>query len=101
MPSRTVLLRHPVAIAGILLTTISAMLFVVLVVALFAGLFENPYAGVLVFVGVPALFVLGLLLIPLGMCLELRRQRVRGAPTRDWPVIDLSVQRTRLGFEPS
>lgn len=95
MASRTVLLRHPVAIAGILLTTVSAMLFIVLVVALFAGLFANPYAGVLVFVGVPALFVLGLLLIPLGMWLELRRQRNRGAPVRDWPVIDFGVQRTR------
>src|SRR5215510_7716174 len=71
------------------------MLFIVLVIALLAGLFDNPYAGVLVFVGVPALFVLGLLLIPLGMWLELRRQRDRGAAVREWPVIDLSIQRTR------
>jgi nitrate/TMAO reductase-like tetraheme cytochrome c subunit len=93
--SRTVLLRHPVALAGILLTTISATLFVVLVIALFAGLFPNPYAGVLVFVAVPALFVLGLLLIPLGMWLEWRRHRHRGAAVREWPVIDFSLQRTR------
>ena len=42
-----------------------------------------PYAGLVVFIVVPALLVLGLLLIPLGMWLE-RRKRIRDpqAPSR-------------------
>ena len=67
MPSRGPLTRHPVALAGILLTTASAVVFLALLVAELAGLFNNPYAGLVVFVGLPALVVLGLLLIPLGI----------------------------------
>ena len=73
MPGRAPLARHPVALAGILLTTASAVVFLALLVAELAGLFNNPYAGLVVFVGLPALVVLGLLLIPLGMWLEHRR----------------------------
>ena len=89
MASRATLIRHPLAIAGALLATVSAVAFITLVAAVLAGLFENPYAGLVVFVFVPALFVLGLLLIPLGMWLEWRSLRHDPAATRDWPVIDL------------
>jgi hypothetical protein len=95
----TTLARHPVAIAGAVLATLAGTGFVVLAIALFAGLFENPYAGLVVGVVVPAALVLGLLLIPLGMWLERRkRQRDPDAPT-DWPVVDFrrsSVRRTAL-----
>ena len=52
------------------------------------GMFENPYAGLVVFIAVPRLFVLGLLLIPAGMWLQ--RRKLRRDPTRidDWPVLD-------------
>ena len=40
---------------------------------MFAGLLPNPYAGLVVFVALPALFLAGLLLIPLGIRLERRR----------------------------
>ena len=73
MASRATLARHPLAIAGALITTVSAVVFIALVIAVVAGLFDNPYAGLVVFVAIPGLFVLGLLLIPLGMWLEARR----------------------------
>ena len=95
MASRTRLIRHPVAIAGALLATISAVVFLVFVAAVAAGLFENPYAGLLVFVVVPALFVLGLLLIPLGMWLEWRRVRGDAAAIREWPVVDFRKAKAR------
>ena len=40
------------------------MVFVALLVAELSGLFNNLYAGLVIFVVVPALVVLGLLLIP-------------------------------------
>jgi hypothetical protein len=99
VPGREALARHPLAIAGALITTASALAFIALGIAVLAGLFNNPYAGLVVFVALPALFVLGLLLIPAGMWLQKRRlERDPTAPT-DWPVFDFrraSVRRTAL-----
>ncbi len=95
MASRAALSRHPLAVAGALLTTVSAVVFIALVIAVAFGLFEHPYAGLVVFVVIPALFVLGLLLIPLGMWLEARRLQHHPEATRDWPVVDLRTPATR------
>ncbi len=55
-----------------------------------ACLLENPYVGLLVFVAIPAVFLLGLGLIPIGAWLRARR------PGRaEWPVIDLRQPRQR------
>ena len=87
--------RNPLAIAGAVIATTSGVVFIVLAIALVAGLFDNPYAGLVVGVAVPAALVFGLVLIPLGMWLE-RRKRPRGTDA-DWPVVDFrhaSVRRT-------
>ena len=91
------LVRNPLAITGAAIASASAIAFVVLAIALAAGLFDNPYAGLVVGVAIPAALLLGLLLIPAGMWLE-RRRRGRDADA-DWPVIDFrhaSVRRTSL-----
>src|SRR5262249_56768534 len=94
-PSRAVLVRHPVAIAGVVLATVSAVVFVALFGAEMLGLFHNPYAGLVVFVALPALFVLGLLLIPFGMWLEQRRLSAHPEAPRNWFVFDFGLARTR------
>ena len=53
------------------------------------GMFTNPYAGLVIYIAVPALFVLGLLLIPLGIWLHRRALRRDPSTPVDWPVIDL------------
>src|SRR5215470_16944203 len=92
------LIRSPVSVAGMILTTISAVLFVVVFLADVFGLHTNPYIGIVFFLLLPALFVLGLLLIPFGAWLE-RRRRAAGRPPSavSWPTIDLNdpAQRTR------
>ena len=95
MTSRTSLLRHPVALAGGLLATVGAVLFAALLMAQLWGLFDNPYAGLVVFVVVPAIFVAGLLLIPVGMWLERRRLRHGATVAREWFVIDFRSAATR------
>jgi hypothetical protein len=95
--SRTALARHPLVIAGALITTVSAVLFITLVIAALAGLFANPYAGLVVFVALPALFVMGLLLIPAGMWLSKRRLARDPQATKDWPVFDFRRPEVRRG----
>ncbi len=95
MTSRAALARHPVALAGIVLTTVSAAVFLALAGAVAAGLFANPYAGLVVFVALPALFLCGLILIPFGMWLQRRRIKSGLAADSEWPVIDLGIVRVR------
>src|SRR5512133_2250040 len=72
-----------------MITTASAAVFIALVIAEFTGLFHNPYAGLVVFIAIPALFIGGLLLIPLGMWLEQRRLQ-RDPSVAGWPVFDFN-----------
>jgi hypothetical protein len=96
---REALLRHPLAIAGALIATVATVLFIVLIIAALAGLFRNPYAGLVVFVALPAALVLGLLLIPIGVWLDrraLQRARLRDPEAvLDWPIINLGLARVR------
>lgn len=97
MTSRQALARHPLSIAGALITTASAVAFCALLIAAFSGLFENPYAGLVVFVLIPSIFVIGLLLIPAGMWLQERRLRRDPTANADWPVLDFRQATVRRG----
>ena len=88
------LVRHPLSIAGAVIATTSGIAFFCLVAASLAGLFDNPYGGIVVFVILPFLLILGLLLIPAGMWLA-RRRGDAGRSSDDWPVLDLSIPRVR------
>lgn len=88
MTSRAALARHPLSIAGALITTASAVVFIALAIAAAGGLFDNPYAGLVIFVALPAVLLLGLLLIPLGMWLQQRKLRRDPTAIAEWPVLD-------------
>lgn len=90
------LIRSPVSVAGMVLTTISAVIFVVVFLADLFGLHTNPYLGILFFLVLPAAFLAGLLLIPMGAWIE-RRRLARGlAPSAmQWPRLDLNDARHR------
>src|SRR5262245_15891010 len=95
------LIRSPVSVAGMVLTTISAVLFVVVFLADVFGLHTNPYIGIVFFLLLPALFVLGLALIPIGAWLERRRRAAGKSPSAvTWPRLDLNdpAQRARAVF---
>jgi len=80
------------------LTTISAALFVVVFLADVFGFHTNPYIGIVFFLLLPALFVVGLALIPIGAWLERRRRAAGRSPSAvTWPKVDLNdpMQRRR------
>jgi len=92
-------LSHPLAIVGVLITTVSAVLFIALVIAALIGLLTNPYAGLVVFVVLPAFFLMGLILIPVGVRLRRREALRHPEAVVDWPVVDfrqIGVRRTAL-----
>ena len=67
-----------VRFTGAVLTTVSAVLFLLVFVLDLFGLHTNPYLGGVFFVGLPALFVVGLILFALG------------SRPASWPTIDLN-----------
>jgi hypothetical protein len=71
------------------IATAMAIVFLVLAILHVAGYVANPYVGLVIIVVIPLLFVLGLLLIPLGAWRVARRRRLHPELTTDWPVIDL------------
>ena len=86
--------RNPISLIGVAVATAMAVVFLLLLTLEFTGQLTNPYAGLLVFVAVPFVFVMGLLLIPLGIWRQRRRVAAGHAPD-DYPVIDLRLPRTR------
>jgi hypothetical protein len=85
------LIRSPTSIVGMVLTTISAVVFLVVFLADLFGLHSNPYLGILFFLVLPTIFALGLVLIPFGAWVE-RRRRASGRPPSEihWPRLDLN-----------
>ena len=84
-------LRHPVSVAGIVLTTVSAVLFLIVFLADLFGLHTNPYMGIVFFLILPGSFLLGLALIPVGAWIDRwQRHRGRRAAEMRWPGVDLN-----------
>ncbi len=89
--------RNPITIAGAILTTVSALLFVAFVVLDMLGVQTNHYLGIVFVVAIPGLFILGLLVMPLGIWRERRRLQKGLAPSlKWWPRIDLNSRRVRI-----
>jgi hypothetical protein len=87
-------LRNRISGIGVALTTASALLFLFLIALELLGFLKNPYVGIIIFVLVPTLFILGLLFIPVGLWLD-RRGRRREALGAVWPTLDLKDPTTR------
>jgi hypothetical protein len=85
-------LRSRIAAVGVTLTSAGAVLFLLLVALDLFGIIENPYAGIVIFIFVPAVFVLGLLLIPFGVWLDRRRGRIEPPPAT-FSLADPNVRR--------
>src|ERR1700686_296358 len=97
MASDVRLIRSPLSVVGMVLTTVSAGVFLVVFLADLFGLHTNPYIGIVFFLALPGLFVIGLILIPCGAWVERRRRESGKAPSAvQWPRIDLNdpAQRT-------
>jgi hypothetical protein len=88
--------RNPLTLFGAWLTTVSAILFLVVFVADLLGFSENPYLGIVFFLLLPGFFVFGLALMPIGIVISRRRHKA-GMEIKElaWPTIDLNQPHQR------
>ena len=94
------LTRHPVGLAGSALATVAGILLVFFLALELAGYEGGPYLGILTFMIIPMVFVLGLILMPLGLYLQRRKARKAGREpgTAALPVLDLNLEKHRRRF---
>jgi ribosomal protein S27E len=93
---RTSLYRNYISLAGTAIVFASLTSIVLLIFIEIFGSRENPYLGILTYIMLPSVLVLGLTIIPVGMMLERRRRRIL-APSEipAYPSIDLNDPRRR------
>jgi hypothetical protein len=89
------LYKNPVSLIGASLVTLSAFLFLFVFALDMFGLHTNPYLGIVFFIVLPALFIVGLLVIPAGMWRERRRRAAGHEPAMWWPRVDMGNLRQR------
>jgi nitrate/TMAO reductase-like tetraheme cytochrome c subunit len=92
--------KNTVSLLGVGITTISAILMMVLFTMEFLDYLANPYVGILTYLILPIIFITGLLVIPLGIWLmQRRRQRLEVAgeelPPLAYPAWDFNDHRIR------
>ncbi len=68
-PLIVVFTSHWLTLAGVALTTLAALCWLFVLPVHIRGHVDNPYIGLLVFIFIPAVFFLGLALIPIGVVL--------------------------------
>lgn len=90
--------RNWITALGAALATVSALLIIAFLILGLVGAEETPYIGIMAFLILPAVFVLGLLVIPVGVYWE--RKRAVGNPTHSdpsqvYPKIDFSLPHVR------
>jgi len=92
--------QNPVSLAGAVITTSTALTTIAFwfYEILLPGP-PHPYIGILFFLIFPGIFVLGLLLIPLGIWLRTRVLRAGGQLPKTFPPIDLHLPVVRRTIE--
>jgi hypothetical protein len=92
--------NNPLSLAGGAITTASGVTMIGhWVVELLGHRSDNPYLGIIFFLILPALFVLGLVLIPIGMFFRRRTLRKEGQIPAEFPKIDLNDRMFRHGID--
>jgi hypothetical protein len=92
--------NNPISLAGGAITTASGVTMISYWLAELSGhLSDNPYLGIIFFLILPVLFLLGLALIPIGVLLRRRNLRKAGQIPAEFPRIDLNDRIFRHGLD--
>jgi len=77
-----------ISLLGVMIVTTAALSGIFLLPTLWRGEVQNPYAGILIFLVLPAVFLAGLVLIPLGIAWKKRREQAAGLLPASFPPLD-------------
>jgi nitrate/TMAO reductase-like tetraheme cytochrome c subunit len=92
--------NNPISLAGGAITSASGVTMIGYWIVEILGLpNENPYLGIIFFLLLPALFVGGLLLIPVGVYIRRRKLQIAGQIPAHFPKIDLNDHMFRHGLD--
>jgi nitrate/TMAO reductase-like tetraheme cytochrome c subunit len=92
--------NNPISLAGGAITSASGVTMISYwLVELFGRRDANPYLGIIFFLILPALFILGLALIPVGVFLRRRKLRKAGQIPAAFPKIDVNDRIFRHGLD--
>ena len=87
--------QNPLSAIGLLLALGSLVIGLALLAIHYLETDHNPYFGIFLFLVVPAFFILGLVLVPLGAWKEKRRRRRGDLSEPRWLTIDLNKKSHR------
>jgi nitrate/TMAO reductase-like tetraheme cytochrome c subunit len=92
--------NNPISLAGGAITSAAGVTMIgYWLVELFGRRDDNPYLGIIFFLILPALFVLGLLLIPIGVFARRKKLQLAGQIPAEFPKIDLNDRMFRHGLD--
>jgi len=92
--------NNPISLAGGAITTASGVTMIgYWLVEIFGRFNDNPYLGIIFFLLLPAVFVGGLLLIPVGIWVRHKKLQRAGLIPAQFPKIDLNDRIFRHGLD--
>ena len=92
--------NNPISLAGGAITTASGITMIgYWLMDMFGRPSDNPYLGIIFFLILPALFITGLLLIPVGVIIRRRKLQKAGQIPAEFPKIDLNDRMFRHGLD--
>jgi hypothetical protein len=84
-----------ISLLGVVVVTTATIFWLFLLPTTLSGGTDNPYVGILSYLTIPVPFFLGLMLIPLGMWLQRRRERRASIYPPDFPALAWSNRELR------
>ena len=77
-----------ISLVGVIVVTTATVFWLFLLPFSLRGEITHPYIGILIFLLLPAFFIFGLVLIPVGILLRRHRDRARGRTPASFPEIN-------------
>lgn len=90
--------KNWISLAGatIAIITFSMIVFLFIISSIFDH--GNTYLGLIIYVLLPAILFIGLLLIPIGMWIQIRKEKQNVKTQKGWPIIDLNDPKHKTAF---
>ena len=92
--------NNPISLAGGAITSASGVTMIgYWLVEMFGRPNDNPYLGIIFFLILPALFIAGLVLIPIGVYIRRRKLQLAGQIPAEFPKVDFNDRMFRHGVD--